>query len=74
MIGSCSAGVSPGWDPAPGRPARSQGLRGSEERLRGPEEPGLRQGHGQQQGCAEELRRRAGPATPPQENNRQRSS
>lgn len=66
--------MSPGRDPAPGGPSGSQADRGSEERLRGPEEPGVRQGHRQQQGGAEELRRRAGAAAPPQENNRQRSS
>lgn len=67
------AGVSPGRDPAPGGPAGPQGGRGPEERLRGPEEPGVRQGHRQQQGGAEELRRRARPAAPPQEDDRQRS-
>lgn len=65
--------MSPRRDPAPGGPAGSQGGRGPEERLRGPEEPGVRQGHRQQQGGAEELWRRARPAAPPQEDNRQRS-
>ena len=71
VIDPWSAGVSPGGDPAPGGPTGSQGGRGSEERLRGPEEPGVRQGHRQQQGGAEELRRCARLAAPPQENNRQ---
>lgn len=59
--------MSPGGDPAPGGPAGPQSGRGTKKRLRGPEEPGVQQGHRQQQGGPEELWRGPGPAASPEE-------